>query len=172
MDKITNQRHTPLNILDAVCNTIGIIDVDPCSNDLAQQNVEAKTYYTAGDPCQNYELHGNVFCNPPYSQAEHLSVAKHIVKQTRAGNIKQAIIITPSDSSTEWYRLYTSISSAICLTRRLEFYNPYKGSSSNMTTNFIFYVGDDVNSFTDNFEKESYLWPKNKKGSIEEVWLK
>jgi len=45
---------------------MGSIDLDPASNEGAQKNVMASTFYTEKENGLNYEWHGNIWLNPPY----------------------------------------------------------------------------------------------------------
>lgn len=144
---ITNERYTPRYIIKAAKDTMGSIDCDPASNIQAQKIVQALVFHTENDSGLSKNWEGNIFLNPPYSAGLHLPFAKKLVHQIKINNIKQAIIITPSDSSPKWFKEYNSIANAICLTPRIEFYNPYKASSSNNATNFIFYYGDNIDEF-------------------------
>src|SRR6266700_2089374 len=58
--------YTPRKYVDAAREVMGSIDCDPASNDLANEIVQAKTYYTKETDGYNKRWHGNVWLNPPY----------------------------------------------------------------------------------------------------------
>lgn len=148
---ISDQRHTPDYIINAVRRTLRTIDCDPASNEIAQRSIKARQFYTQENSGLDHEWVGNVFLNPPYSAGKHLPFAKKLVSEIIKGNVSQAIVITSSDSSPAWFREYAKISVAICLTPRIEFHNPYAESSTNNAANFIFYYGHSVELFKKNF---------------------
>lgn len=66
----TSEWLTPVNILDKVKAVFGgVIDLDPCSNALAQTRVQATTYYTLADDGLQQDWAGNTFINPPRGRA-------------------------------------------------------------------------------------------------------
>lgn len=148
---LKDERYTPAEIVEAARRVMGSIDVDPASSDIAQQTVKAGKYYTLENSGLEKDWPGNVFLNAPFSPGKHLPFAKKLAEQVDAGITQRAIIVTRSDSSTEWFRCYDSRCQALALTRRIEFYNPYLPSSRNMDTNFIFYIGDHADRFKKEF---------------------
>jgi uncharacterized membrane-anchored protein len=60
--------YTPARYIELARGVMGGIDLDPASNAIAQQWIQADQYFT---PTQNglaQEWHGRVWLNPPYSQ--------------------------------------------------------------------------------------------------------
>lgn len=62
-----NEWYTPSEYIEAAREVMGSIDLDPASNDFANQTVKAATYYTAETNGLNKEWYGNIWLNPPYS---------------------------------------------------------------------------------------------------------
>ncbi len=68
---VTDKWNTPQNILKAVTEVLGAIDLDPCSNSHEVPNVTATKHYTEEDDGMKYPWNGRVFMNPPYGEPQH-----------------------------------------------------------------------------------------------------
>src|SRR6266567_8413556 len=58
---------TPVEIIEAVRDVLGTIDLDPASCDEAQETVQATRYFTAENDGLKQEWAGRVWLNPPFS---------------------------------------------------------------------------------------------------------
>ena len=126
--------YTPRNVLDCVRAVMGRIDLDPASNDAANEVVGAAKYYTQADNGLAQEWHGKVFLNPPYKDTngdtgKRAFIAK-LVEEYRAGNVIEACLVCPIDFSPRWGDPIREHATAIC---------PSKG-------NFKFWKADDPNA--------------------------
>lgn len=61
--------YTPAQYIEAARKVLGTIDLDPASNDFANETVKATTYYTEETDGLAQEWYGNIWMNPPYSTA-------------------------------------------------------------------------------------------------------
>ncbi len=86
---------------------MGSIDLDPASNELAQQTVQAARYYTADGELQPWG--GNIFINPPYDRRINLFAAKLL-----ASDFEQAIFMSNSRCDTKWWQSLARTADAIC----------------------------------------------------------
>jgi hypothetical protein len=61
------ESYTPAKYIESARQVLGQIDLDPASNELAQQVVKAAQWYGEADNGLLKDWHGTVFLNPPYS---------------------------------------------------------------------------------------------------------
>ncbi len=94
---------TPAKILAPVRAVLGAIDLDPCSNDVAQQDVQARRYYTeADDGLSQVWDSETLFMNPPYGRAIGLWTDR-LVAAYRAGQVRAALALLPGRTDTDWF---------------------------------------------------------------------
>lgn len=95
----TAEHYTPWPILEMVRQTMGGIDVDPCSCEIAQRSVRAKRYLTKDDDGLSspwYRSSSNparVFINPPGDRRGHLPKEfwRKLAREIRAGHVSQMV---------------------------------------------------------------------------------
>lgn len=63
--KADNARRTPVHIVEAARQVLGVIDLDPASDEQANQTVKATRIFTREDDGLTIEWLGRVFLNPP-----------------------------------------------------------------------------------------------------------
>lgn len=96
--------YTPTDILNRVQAVMGAIDLDPCSNSNTAPNVPAAQHYTAADNGLTKDWNGRVYMNPPYGR-EIVEWIEKVVNEFKTGHITQALVLVPSRTDTEWYRM-------------------------------------------------------------------
>lgn len=101
---------TPIEWLDAARDLFGgSIDLDPASNDLAQDIVQASEYYTKDEnglarPWNRPDGSGaRVWCNPPYSTELVKSFTYKALEEYRAGNADQVLVLVNNCTDTRWF---------------------------------------------------------------------
>jgi ParB family chromosome partitioning protein len=96
--------HTPPDILEAARAVLGEIDLDPASNEKANQFVQAKRFYTINDDGLAQPWYGRIWMNPPYSREKiHLFMA-YLVSEVAAGHTREAITLTDNKTETQWFQ--------------------------------------------------------------------
>ena len=110
-----NEWYTPADYIEAAREVMGSIDIDPASNDIAQETVKAAVYYTAETNGLDKEWRGNVWMNPPYASD---LIGKFIDKLVaELPNIEQAIVLVNNATETEWFNKLIPRASAVCFPR-------------------------------------------------------
>lgn len=141
-----NEWYTPSNIIEAARTAMGSIDVDPASNDIAQQTVKAETYYTAETNGLDKEWTGNVWLNPPYASDLIGKFIDKLVSEKK--NYNQAVVLVNNATETEWFNKIVSISSMVCFPKsRVKFYMPDGKTGAPLQGQAILYIGDNTDEF-------------------------
>ena len=151
----TEEWYTPKEILDAVYETFGDnLTTDPCSP-IGNQNVKAQTYYTQVDDGLKQSWKGNVFMNPPYGNVIGSWTAKAI-NEYLSGDADEIIILVPARTDTVWFQ--ELISYPWCAVKgRLRF---SESKNSAPFPSAIFYLGENVKVFFENFERFGPIFRK------------
>jgi phage N-6-adenine-methyltransferase len=100
--------YTPDWVVDIARETMGAIDVDPASNEHAQETVQAATYYTQDDNGLEQEWSGTVFLNPPYGKGDdgksnQARWAAELVRRYDAGEVTQACLLVTAAVDRSWF---------------------------------------------------------------------
>jgi ParB family chromosome partitioning protein len=144
--------YTPIDIINAVKNVLGEIDLDPASSKIANKNINAKVYYTIDEDGLNKEWDGRVFLNPPYSRP---LCSKFLEKLINSPKITEAILLINNNTETIMTQKIFSKMSLICLPKhRIKFLdtngNP-KGSP--LQGQLLAYCGKNRQKFIDEFKQ-------------------
>lgn len=150
-----NEWYTPAEYIEAAREVMGSIDVDPASNDIAQETVKAKTYYTAETNGLDKEWNGNVWMNPPYASD---LIGKFIEKLiSELPNIAQAIVLVNNATETEWFNKLISNADAVCFPRsRVKFYMPDGKTGAPLQGQAVLYFGTNESKFVDVFSGKGW----------------
>ncbi len=153
-----NEWFTPTEILDAAREVLGQIDLDPASDDVAQDQVMAARYFTAEDNGLEREWNGRIWLNPPYAQPLIAQFISKLIEERNADRVTAVIMLTNNSTDTVWWHEAANESDAVCFTRgRIQFYKPAGGPSAPLQGQTFFYFGDDVEAFTARFQKIGYV---------------
>jgi hypothetical protein len=145
----TTEWYTPKDIIERARSVLGAIDLDPASNDIAQQWIRATTYYTAETPLQS-PWAGRVWLNPPFKRTD--TWVARLNQAYDAGAVTAAILLVNSAPGYIWWEeLWRS--RPVCMLRdRVRFVTPAGtpgGQAKKGTT--IAYYGTDVQRFRECF---------------------
>ena len=117
-----NEWYTPSAYIEAARRTMGSIDCDPASSEIANRTVRATTFYTAADDGLAKVWEGNVWLNPPYAQPLMSAFAEHLVYRFEQGEIRQACVLVNNATETEWFQRMLRRASALCFPKtRIKF---------------------------------------------------
>lgn len=144
------EHYTPRDVLAAVVECFGAIDLDPCSNDGAP-NVPAARHYTRADDGLAQPWYGRVFMNPPYGREIGLWVRKLLNEQ----DVTAAIALVPARTDTEWFDNLTREAVVCFVTGRLTFIGNEEPAPF---PSAIVYLGPHQDHFARVFQEFGSLW--------------
>jgi phage N-6-adenine-methyltransferase len=148
-----NEWYTPPGYIEAVRKALGTIDLDPASNDVAQQWIKARRYFTINDDGLKQQWRGRVWLNPPYSREMVPVFIDKLIDEIDAGRVTAAIMLTHNYTDTEWFLKAQARCDAICFTKgRIKFTKPDRQESAPTQGQAFFYFGEDVAAFADAFK--------------------
>jgi hypothetical protein len=142
----SDEHNTPSYLVEAAREVLGVIDLDPMSNALANETIGATTYYTKEDDGLSKDWLGNVWLNPPFSLSK-LAIPK-LVNSYELGDVSQAVLLVKSDVSTQKYKLLYPY--PFCeLNKRVKFISHSNNAQGSPFPVVMFYLG-----------KNYYMWNK------------
>lgn len=148
-----NEWYTPAEYINAARSVMGTIDLDPASNEYANETVRASTYYTEETNGLEKEWFGNIWLNPPYSTA----LIKEFSDKVATSSFDQAIILVNNATDTSWFKTLVSKASAIVFTSgRIRFEKRDGAKGAPLQGQAFLYCGENPQRFIDVFSK--YGW--------------
>ena len=148
-----NEWFTPSEYIEAARSVMGCIDLDPASNDYANQTVKAHHYYTQERNGLEQEWWGNIWMNPPYSTG----LVKAFVDKLISSNFNQAIVLVNNATETEWFRKMIDNASAFVFpSGRIRFEKKDGAKNSPLQGQAFIYFGKSPDRFLEVFKK--YGW--------------
>jgi ParB family chromosome partitioning protein len=153
-----NEWYSPSVYVEAARATMGVIDLDPASNEHAQNTVKAGKFHSEADDGLAHKWYGCVWMNPPYGRGIMSKFIFKLVEEFKSGRVTQAVIVTHNYTDTKWAHAAYSVCSALCLTRgRIKFYNRDGVGEAPPHGQVFIYFGDNVKAFKENFEQFGYV---------------
>lgn len=150
--------YTPQDLIERARKVLGGFDLDPASNDMAQEKVQAGAYYTAETNGLSHEWNGTVWLNPPYSQPLIGQFIEKLVEEVEAERCTGAIVLTHNYTDTRWFQTAARAADAICFTRgRVKFYSPSGAIAAPTQGQAFFYFGADVAGFSAEFSEVGFV---------------
>ncbi len=117
-----NEWYTPKNIVEMARLTLGNIDLDVSSSEVANRTVKADKYYTIEDDALVQDWYGRVWMNPPYSRNKLSKFIDKLVSSVESGDVTHAIVLVNNATETRWFRNLCSISDKVCFpSKRIKF---------------------------------------------------
>jgi hypothetical protein len=98
----SDEHNTPSYIIEAAREVLGVINLDPMSNALANEVIRANTYYTKEDNGLEKEWKGNIWLNPPFSLADE--AVDKLINSYEKGEVTSAILLLKSAIETKRYQ--------------------------------------------------------------------
>lgn len=143
----SDEWYTPLEYIEMAQQVMGGIDLDPASNEVAQQWIRAERYFTEADDGLAQPWHGRIWLNPPYGNQTHLWTEK-VMTAHEAGDVTQAIILVRPAAGSAWFQTLSSRYLSCTLHKRIKFINASRqAQASPVHGNVFFYFGDEGEQF-------------------------
>ena len=145
-----NEWYTPSEYIEAAREVMGSIDLDPASNDFANETVKAEHYYTEEENGLLQEWYGNIWMNPPYSTA----LVKDFAIKLADSTFEQAVILVNNATETTWFKVLISKASAIVFTTgRIHFRKRDGAKGAPLQGQAFIYCGNNPDKFLNVFAK-------------------
>ena len=144
--------YTPPKIIELVRFTMGSIDLDPASSDLAQKTVQAGAYYTKEQNGLVHPWFGNIFLNPPFDWKTTTAFTNKLCDEWEYGNFNQAVFLAPVYTYSAWFQRASNVSDLLCLVSgKIQFCLAGGGKNTVPTGTVFFYFGDKEKVFAERF---------------------
>lgn len=143
-----NEWYTPKYIIDAAKETMGSIDLDPATSELANETVKAEEIFTKENDGFDKEWTGNVWLNPPYAQPLINEFSDKLISEL--DNIEQACVLVNNATETNWFQNMLEVCDAVCfLKSRVKFIDMNgKASGAPLQGQAVLYFGNRVKIFS------------------------
>lgn len=146
-----NEWYTPSDIADRARRVLGGIDLDPASNDEANEVIKAGAYFSAEDDGLEKDWTGSVWLNPPYSRDLMPKFVGKLISEYEKQHVDCAVLVSHNNTETEWFQSLAKVASAICFpAKRIKFYRG-EDVAAPVNGQVFFYLGEDRQSFIDQF---------------------
>jgi phage N-6-adenine-methyltransferase len=153
-----NEWYTPSQYIEAARVVMGGIDLDPASNDIAQETVKAESYFTIQDDGLTNQWHGRIWLNPPYSKDLLYPFIDKLLTELEAGRVTEAIVLTNNATDTAWFHRAEELARLICFTRgRIDFLTPSGDGGAPLQGQAFFYFGDNESEFRSRFSDFGFV---------------
>lgn len=153
-----NEWFTPPEYIDAAREVMGEIDLDPATHLIAQQTVDAISFFTAADDGLHQPWHGRVWLNPPYVQPLIANFVEKLVGEVSSGRVAQAILLTHNYTDTSWFHQAEGSAELLCFTRgRIKFVDADGDDCAPTQGQAFFYYGTDVERFREVFGRFGFV---------------
>jgi len=146
--------YTPDKYVTLARTVLGGFDLDPASNDFAQQTVKAAQYFTIETDGLKHEWRGRVWLNPPYVQPLVSDFINKLITEHSSGHVTSAILLVNNCTDATWFHSAAEACAAVCFTRgRIKFEKPDGIAGAPTQGQAFFYFGADVERFSNVFDK-------------------
>lgn len=155
--------YTPAPYVEAARRTMGRIDLDPFSNQIANQRiVQAGRYFTREDNAfkQSWKLRDindgmRIWMNPPYSKGICGLAVQRFLQEIRSEDPVAGVILLNNATDTAWWHAAAELAAATGYTRgRIAFWDAEGKPQGGNTRGQVFFFFSTIREVTvDNFVK-------------------
>ena len=143
----TAEWYTPVWVIEAARLLLGGIDLDPASSALANEIVQAETFYSQADDGLVHAWNGRIWLNPPYNGDAALW-SRRLVEEYRASRVTAACLLVYAKLGYDWFEdLWTHFPT--CFFRKRISFVPPGGETGDAAKHgsALIYLGPDVGRF-------------------------
>ena len=156
-----NEWYTNPHIIDLAREVLGHINIDPASNVIAQNWIQADTFYTEETNGLTKDWNGKVWVNPPYSASLIKKFTKKFLEEYENGNMVEGIMLTNSGTDTQ-FNIQLQQGLQAYTNGCISFLQPDltekgKGSRGSLFT----YLGPNPEKFIEVFTRDNFCWVPN-----------
>lgn len=152
----SEERYTPLEIVQAARFTLGEILLDPASTAEANKVVEATRFISREEDGLKQDWLGSIFLSPPAALPGEF--VEKCVANLVGGQVKQAIVLTDALTWEPWWHRIANASAALCLVKgMLEFKHDDGSDFPQEIGQTVFYAGRNTTEFMNAFDKFGFI---------------
>jgi ParB family chromosome partitioning protein len=149
-----NEWYTPLIYIESAINTMGSIDTDPASSDLANKTIQAKKHFTLIEDGRLQKWDGNVWMNPPYAQPLVTEFCDLLVNKYLSKEINQACVLVNNATETNFYQNMLKNCDAVCFIKgRVKFLDVFGNEGAPLQGQTVLYFGNNTDKFSKYFSQ-------------------
>ena len=152
-----NEWYTPRDVIDRARRALGgVIDLDPASNEWAQEWIGAERHFSAGDDGLAHEWSGRIWMNPPYGKG---MIGAFVNKLLDSPAVTSAVVITGPYFDTRYGQRLMREANAVCfVSGRLKFVKRDGERDSPPFAQIFHGVRVDKTLFRDAFQEIGTIW--------------
>lgn len=139
--------YTPPEFIANVRLVMGDIDLDPASDDVAQQWIQATNYYTSSEDGLDHPWFGRVFLHPP-AHGKTGKWMNKILAEYESGQVSEAVLLVTPSAGSKWFQKLTRLFPVCFPEERISFLDDQGRPQSRPKHGYvIFYLGQNIQQF-------------------------